>query len=142
MQWSPGKFAGFSDVEPWLPISDSFRTDNVEAELQDRSSMIHLYRRLIAARRKWPALSTGGYRRILAQDDFVLYAREAGSQRILVALNFGSEAMSKPLPAEAATGRVLVSSVADRDGEKMIGRFELRGNEGLLIEVINPAAIA
>jgi alpha-glucosidase len=142
MQWDAGRFTGFSEVEPWLPISDSFRAENVETELHDSSSMFHLHRRLIAARRKSPALSRGSYRRLLAQDDCLLYARQTGSQRILVALNFGPETISKPLPAEAATGRALVSSFADRDGEQVIGGVELRGNEGLVIEVIDPAPIA
>ena len=39
-------FAGFSTVEPWLPVADCFGSRNVAEELQDPSSIHHLYRRL------------------------------------------------------------------------------------------------
>jgi alpha-glucosidase len=31
MQWEANDHAGFSEVEPWLPVSDDFRTRNVAA---------------------------------------------------------------------------------------------------------------
>ncbi len=59
MQWDAGAFAGFSTVEPWLPIPSCFQSRNVESELRDPASIQHLHRRLIATRRKHPALSAG-----------------------------------------------------------------------------------
>jgi alpha-glucosidase len=79
MQWDAGDFAGFSMLEPWLPISDNFRTENVETELREPSSICNLYRRLVSARRQRPALSTGRYRRILAERPIILH--KAGGQR-------------------------------------------------------------
>jgi alpha-glucosidase len=133
MQWDAGDFAGFSTVEPWLPIAGCYRDRNVETELGDPSSIHHLYRRLIATRRQHPALSAGSYRRLLTQRDLLLYARQAGSERILVALNFGPEAISTPLPRDAASGRVLVSGFGDREMEQVTEGIELRANEGLVI---------
>ena len=132
MQWDAGAFAGFSTVEPWLPIPGCFQSRNVESELRDPASILHLHRRLIATRRRHPALSAGSYRRLLAQRDLLVFARQADSERVLIALNFGSDAVSTPLP-DPASGVVLVSSFGDREMERMNGRIELRGNEGLVI---------
>jgi alpha-glucosidase len=133
MQWDAGDFAGFSTVEPWLPIAGCYRSRNVETELCEPASIQHLYRRLIATRRQHPALSAGSYRRLLTQHDLLLYARQSGRERILVALNFGSEAISTPLPRDTTSGRVLVSGFGDREMERVTERIELRANEGLVI---------
>jgi alpha-glucosidase len=136
MQWDPGDFAGFSTVEPWLPISRNFRTENVENELREPSSIYNLYLRLISAPRQRPALSAGSYRTILAERDLLVYMRQAGSERVLIALNLGSELISTPLPSDFGSGRVLVSSFGDLDGEPLTGRVELRGDEGLVIGLL------
>jgi alpha-glucosidase len=141
MQWDAGDFAGFSTVEPWLPISDNFRIENVETELRDPSSICNLYRRLIAARRQRPALSAGSYRRILAERDLLFYMRQAGGERILIALNLGSNPISALLPTDFVSGRVLVSSFGDLDGELLTKRVKLRGGEGLVIEPVDPAEV-
>jgi alpha-glucosidase len=133
MQWDPGDFAGFSTVEPWLPISIDFGTENVETEFREPSSMYHLYRRLISARRQHSALSVGNYRRLVSEGNLLFYVRQAGSERIMVALNFGCESLTTALPREAACGRVLVSSFGDREMEPVKDRIDLRADEGLVI---------
>jgi alpha-glucosidase len=136
MQWDASDFAGFSTFEPWLPISNTFCSDNVETELREPSSIYHLYRRLISARRQHSALLAGSYRRLLTERDLLFYVREAGSEQMLVALNFGSNPISVSLPREAGYGRVLVSSDGDREMEPVSGCIDLRPNEGLVIEVV------
>jgi alpha-glucosidase len=140
MQWDVSAFAGFSTVEPWLPVSADFRSENVENDLRDPSSIYNLYRRLITSRRRQAALSAGSYRRVLSQRDLLLYVRQFGRERILIALNLGCDAIATMLPGTAAFGRVLVSCFGDREGEDITERIDLRGNEGLVIEVA-PEAI-
>jgi alpha-glucosidase len=137
MQWDGSYFAGFSTVEPWLPVADCFHSLNVARQLQDPSSIYHLYRRLISARRQQPALSAGSYSNVTVADNLLLYERQAGSARTLIALNFGSEAISTSLPADVAAGKVLVSSLGDREAEELGSHIALRGDEGLVIEVNN-----
>jgi alpha-glucosidase len=55
MQWSAEPHAGFSTVEPWLPVAADFGTHSVARERDDPRSMLTLYRRLIALRRAAPA---------------------------------------------------------------------------------------
>jgi glycosyltransferase involved in cell wall biosynthesis len=56
MQWDATRSAGFSDADPWLPVADSFRDENVESFRRDKGSLYWLYRRLIGLRRKHVAL--------------------------------------------------------------------------------------
>jgi len=50
----------------------------------------------------------------------------------LVALNLGADPASVRL-SQPMKGRVLVSRLADRDGEPVDGEIELRPHEGLVI---------
>ncbi len=132
MQWDPSPNAGFSPVDPWLPLTENFRSENVENARRDGTSIYNLYRRLIAARRAQPALSVGSYHAIAAEGDLILYTREYGENRILVSLNLGADPASVRL-SQRVKGRVLVSCLADRDGEAVDGEIELRPDEGLII---------
>ena len=40
MQWNDGAFAGFSGVEPWLPLAEDFATVNVARERADPASLL------------------------------------------------------------------------------------------------------
>lgn len=49
MQWDKSEFAGFSNVESWLPVGD--KTKNVYDEQRDEQSLLSLYKRLLSERR-------------------------------------------------------------------------------------------
>ncbi|MBV9279250.1 MAG: alpha-amylase [Chloroflexi bacterium] len=135
MQWDASPNAGFCPpaASPWLPIADDFRRVNVAAELDDPRSFLSLTRKLIAVRRAGP-LATGAYRPIDGvPDDCVTDVREEGARRQLVALNFSTERRLIDVPGEH--GRVLVSTHLDREGDVDLRRFELRGDEGCVVEI-------
>jgi len=134
MQWDASEHAGFSKVEPWLPLADDYFDENVEKQRTDRGSIYNLYRRLIAVRRARPALKTGSYRLIVASGDLLIFQRE-GTATILIALNFGEEPALVNLPAAYGHGRILVSTRGDRDDQRVDGPFELRSYEGLAIDL-------
>src|SRR5215203_5430425 len=54
MQWDAGEHAGFSRVEPWLPVNPNHRTINVVAQEADPHSVLAHYRALIALRHDHP----------------------------------------------------------------------------------------
>lgn len=135
MQWDASKFAGFSAVEPWLPISDNFREENVTSSRDDKGSLYWLYRRLIDLRRSQLVLSLGAFRPVAASGDLLLFFRELRDDRVLIALNMGFEPIAVSFAEERFFGCVLLSSFADRDGEEVRGSIDLRGNEGLIIGV-------
>jgi maltose alpha-D-glucosyltransferase/alpha-amylase len=86
MQWTPDRNAGFSHATPGklhLPaIQDpvyGYQSVNVEAQLEDSSSLLHWTRRMIHARRGHPAFGLGSFLDLGGTNPSVLsYAREHG----------------------------------------------------------------
>jgi alpha-glucosidase len=139
MQWDGGTNAGFSTAEPWLPLTDDAPTRHVAAQRVDPRSLFNLHRDLIALRRARPALQLGWYRPIFARGDCLMFAREHGDERILVALDLGE--MSHRISAPRLTGHILLSCCEERAGERIAGGFELAANDGLVIELDADAQI-
>jgi alpha-glucosidase len=142
MQWDATTYAGFSAAAPWLPLGDTADPHNVAAQRRDPMSIHHLHRRLIALRRKRKALLFGRYGAVHADADLLVFTRELGSERILVALNLGDEpATARAGPGEWG-GQLLLSSAGDREGETVRGPVKLRANEGVVIELAQPGTLA
>ncbi|MFG1424681.1 alpha-amylase family glycosyl hydrolase [Roseixanthobacter glucoisosaccharinicivorans] len=140
MQWDDGPFAGFSTVEPWLPLAADFPEVNVAAQRGNGHSMLTLVRRLIEVRRGREELMLGAYRALAAQGDLLLYVRvRDGAGRVLVALNLGDEPLSATLPGLA--GEVLLSTFCDREEERISGEIALRANEGLMVALAQGAVL-
>jgi alpha-glucosidase len=134
MQWDTRANAGFSKVDPWLPLAEDWQADNVASLREDGCSIWNLYRRLLRLRKKVPALSIGSYRPRFVDDDLLISVWELEDTTLLIALNLTSR--SQVLGFEQGTlGRVLVSTGADRDGEGVADSMTLRGDEGLVIEL-------
>lgn len=110
MQWDASPHAGFSAAEPWLPVDEGYLRDNVERERADPGSMLNLYRRLIAVRRRFPALSIGDYRPVEAGGTCWPSSASRPESAVLVALNLGAEAIPLAFPDRPLRGEVLVSS--------------------------------
>jgi alpha-glucosidase len=135
MQWDGTKFGGFSSVDPWLPLAGSSDEENVENSRNAKDSLYWLYRRLINLRRTHAVIAEGVYKPVVASGDLLLFFRELHDSRLLVALNFGSEPVLVSFDVERLSGTVLVSSLADRDGQEVTESIDLRGNEGLVVKV-------
>ena len=91
MQWSADKNAGFSQVQPWLPVPPSYVTYNVLSEQKDPDSILNFYKTLIKLRRENEALRLGRLK-LVGRDPHVLsYVREAKNQKVFVCLNMSSE---------------------------------------------------
>jgi alpha-glucosidase len=135
MQWDATRHAGFSKAEPWLPLAADYHSENVVNQRSDSTSMLNLYRRLIAARRASSALQVGSYQPIEATGDLLLFVRAGGQERMLITLNLGGEPISVAFRSGAFEGTVLISSFGDRDGEAVSNSIDLRPNEGCVILV-------
>jgi len=140
MQWDDSPNAGFAapDVkELWLPLASDFREKNVESELKDPRSMLNYYRNLVACRKASPALLWGEYRSIEldsaeAQANCFVFTRQAAEERVLVALNFSAQDQKLSLP-QLGKGKVILSTMMDREDEVDLSDFTLRANEGRII---------
>lgn len=135
MQWDDGPFAGFSTVEPWLPLADDFTEVNVKCEQGEAVSMLTLTRALIALRRAHPALSVGLWSPVAAVGDLVAYLRQGEGETLLVALNLGGDPLSATLPDLAGGGRLRLSTFCDRSDERLGDTLDLRPNEGIVVQL-------
>jgi alpha-glucosidase len=133
MQWEATPHAGFSTATPWLPLPDDFLHENVANLDADPLSILHLYKALIALRKKLPQLVSGAYAPIAAQGDLLLYRRQCEAGVVTVALNLGAEPVSLASDTPGLRGEILLSTRLDRQGEKIQGVLDLRGNEGAII---------
>ena len=133
MQWNAAPYAGFSAAPPWLPLSDDFAQENVVNLEADAGSILGLYKALISLRKKLPQLMSGDYVPIVAQGDLLLYRRQRAGATVVIALNLGAEPVSIASDAAGLDGEILLSTFLDRQGEKIQGVLDLRGNEGAII---------
>ena len=133
MQWDDTRYAGFSNAMPWLPLADDFQSSNVAAQQADETSMLSLYRALIQYRRRSQALVVGTYTTLdIGSEDCLVYRREYGEERVLIALNFSSRPQHI---FDFGTGRLAVSTHMDRETNGSLTALELRSNEGCVIEL-------
>ncbi len=95
--WTAARDHGWGVSDPWLPWPPDAATRNVETLRSDRTSILHLYRRLLAARRASPALRLGRFTEIAAPTGVLAYRREHDRDRRVVVVNFRDAAVHVPL---------------------------------------------
>jgi alpha-glucosidase len=133
MQWSAAAYAGFSTSQPWLPLPDDFSRENVANLEADSRSILNLYKALIDLRKRFPHLVSGEYAPVAADGDLLLYRRQSEGNVVMIALNLGAEPVSIASDAIGLGGEILLSTFLDRQGEKIEGALDLRGNEGVIV---------
>jgi alpha-glucosidase len=101
-------------VEPWLPFAADAGRRSVASLRGDPSSILHLYRRLLALRRASPALRAGGAVFLDAPDGVLAWARTADAERWEVVVNFTDAAVVCP-----ARGVVALASDGAGEGSSM-----------------------
>lgn len=133
MQWDAGLYAGFSTVEPWLPVAGGADLRNVQTELHDPDSFLTFYRCLLAHRSRYDIFCRGDYETFGEADEQVfMFSRRLGEQHIFVALNFSDETARALLPHG---GRVLCGSYhTDPPLITDDGVMSLRPYEGVIID--------
>lgn len=136
MQWDAGRAAGFSSGTPWLPVSDDHAFRNVLVQEDEPDSLLNLYQRLLALRRKHPALHRGSFEAVDGgAEDCFCFLREAPDtpghfKRLFVALNFGAEPAHVVVPAPS---RVLLWSHAPGEDTNLVEMVRLGPKEGAVL---------
>ena len=112
MPWTGGPMGGFTrrDVEPWLPPGDPAAC-NVADQREDRGSVLHLCRDLVALRRARPDLAVGHFEAIEAPDGVWAWRRGGGT---VVAVN----ASDASVEVDLGEGEVLLGTRRDREGHR------------------------
>jgi alpha-glucosidase len=133
MQWSAGEKSGFSESAPWLPLADDAIHVNVEAQREEPTSLLRLYRSLIRLRRAEPVLVEGRYTALPAGGDTLAYFRETEEARLLVALNLGHAPASVACPG--IRGSVVLGTAPGREAARIAETISLAPDEGVIVRV-------
>lgn len=116
MQWSAGKYAGFSEAEPWIwaEADDDYKVCNVEDQLKDEDSVLNFYRKMIRIRKEHPALIYGDIEIINKKTtDLFTYYRKNGNETLFIECNLGRNTIRRPGSVPAASR--LISNYPDTD---------------------------
>ena len=97
-----GPSFGFGAATPWLPQPADWATLSVEAEEDDRTSMLWLYRDALRTRRGLAELQGDRYTWLDLGDDVIAFTR---GDRFACVVNFGSQPITLP------PGEMLLSSI-------------------------------
>lgn len=101
--------AGFSSVEPWLPVGEENRARAVDAQEADTGSLLHHTRAMLALRKDNPALKHGALDVLIADDQRLLFRRHVEGQSLLCLFNLSAQAADWPAEI-AATNHVLAAA--------------------------------
>lgn len=99
VQWTGGKNAGFSDVEPWYTVNPNYVDVNVEKQEADPNSLLNFYRKVIALRKKYAdSVIYGKFSMYLKSDpQLFVYDKtsEDDTQKIRVIINLSEKPVCK-----------------------------------------------
>ncbi len=131
MLWSDTAYAGFSTVEPWLPLGDNWRELHVERQAKKPRSILNFYRALIDLRRREPALWQGSYVPFAVTETLLAYERRTETERLLVILDFSGRGGALTTPP----GTILLATNGIGVGRQVEGALTISSNEELIIRL-------
>lgn len=134
MHWDDSKYAGFSQVKPWLLPTHQDEI-NVKKELAE-GEIFAFYQKLIALRKQEAVISAGGFREILPDDQQVFaYVRELDGEKLVVFNNFyGKEAVISVPSDLQECGQVLLDNY-QRELSCLPSELSLRPYESLAFRI-------
>jgi alpha-glucosidase len=136
MQWSENKYAGFSNVKPWLPVNRNFFRVNIEQQSKSRCSLLSHYKSLISFRNENKTLQQGKIVFVnTGQNGILGYYRIFENQTLYILLNFKNSILTLPLNREEAWE--CIYSINDRKDKLIQDFIVLEKYEGLILKLLS-----
>ena len=109
MQWTSGRYGGFSSTKPWIPANPNHHWLNAAAQVSDPHSIYHYYRTLIALRHRHRVIIDGEFVILeTGRDQICAFRRAAGNEAIETYVNLSDNPVSidelEPGPATLLLG--------------------------------------
>ncbi len=109
MQWDTTKNAGFTTGNPWIKVNENYKEINVEAELQDYSSILNYYKSLIQLRKNNDVLVYGSYELMNPEHkEIFAYKRYLDEDTFIVMTNLFDKATEIDLPYDLVGKQAIV----------------------------------
>lgn len=118
MPFDDSQYAGFSDVEPWLGLNESYQTINVKAQFNDPDSVYSFYKKMIELRQKSEFSDVLTFGDFAAGDEsndcLIIYKRSYKEQTIVNVCNFSNQRQKYII-----TGEVILNNYKDYDEKSL-----------------------
>ena len=115
--------------EPWLPWPPEPEARSAESQRENAASMLHLYKRLLEARRASPALRLGGFSLLDVPKGVLAWERDFSGDRRTVVVNFETDARAVSLE-----GRFRIEIASDSVGEGQPYTGEVGASQALILQ--------
>lgn len=127
MVWEPSnQNGGFSQGQPWLPVSHEHLTQSVAAQETDPGALLHHYRRAIGFRHAHKALVKGDHGQVQASGDILHFTRSDADETLFIAINLSGEpaVIDAPKGNWVQIGQELGSTGPAPDGKLHLGPWQ------------------
>lgn len=138
MQWDENPQAGFSKAPPWLRVNPDHIERNVTAQEKDPGSLLHVYKELIALRRRNDTLKHGDFSTLDQRNrKCLVYLRRCNHQQVLIALNFSNRHQHLKLDLPPTQKWNLLFSIRQVNLQKAnINVLHLEPFQGVIFELV------
>ena len=123
MPWTEGKHAGFSSVEPWLPVPTDHGRLAVSRQEADPGSPLQGFRAFMAWRRTQPALRWGDIQLLDTDEPLLAFTRTLEDETVLACFNLSAGPLEVDPPLDAAMRMLFADHLLQ--GELVDGRLHL-----------------
>ncbi len=135
MQWTGEKYCGFSQSEPWLPVSDNGQKINVELQLADSDSILEFYKKLIRLRKEKKVISQGTITFLAADNnDLMAYKRNWEDQELVIYCNLGEKELCIQEELKREDYRKLLGNFSSGPECSNAGKLVLKPYEIIVLE--------
>ena len=126
MPWEHKKEqAGFSDVEPWLPVPETHKALSVDLQDETENSALAFYRNFFKWRQGYPALKKGSFSWLDFKDpQGLLFKRSYQGESVLVALNLSPKPLTFELTEVDGLDESTDFHVSPIDGHGFTGTWD------------------
>lgn len=87
MQWNDEKYAGFSEMEPWISIPANIKSIHASAQWDTEDSVFSFYKDLISLRKRKEVIAKGHIAFLFQENDDVLVFRRYWDQEDILVFN-------------------------------------------------------
>lgn len=135
MQWNTKKYGGFSETEPWLPLSAHFREEiTAEAQQKDPDSILSFYKELIALRKRYAVIAEGSISFKETEKDTVLvYQRAYEEQKLVVFCNLEERKQTVKVEKDWSLWKRILGNYADHRPDSGEETFTMEPYEILVL---------
>ena len=135
VQWSDEAYAGFSGHKPWIMVNPDYQKINVKSQMEDKESVYHFYRQMIALYKNPKYHETfvfGSFLPYLREEEnLIAYQRSFEGQTILVLVNFSKETEHVTLPSDQTEVLLSNTRIVDKNGDNV----KLGGYQAVVLAV-------